>query len=105
MASLKRGDVVVVTKLDRLGRSTRELLNLIHAIGEAGAAFRSIGDALWDTSSSQRRLLATLPAGTADFRGDLIRERTDAGCKRVMARTASSLAASHGAARVRPPDF
>ncbi|MFZ2082283.1 MAG: recombinase family protein [Xanthobacteraceae bacterium] len=82
--SLKRGDVVVVTKLDRLGRSTRELLNLIHAIGEAGAAFRSIGDALWDTSSSQGRLLATLLAGI-DFERNLIRERTDASCKRVMA--------------------
>src|SRR5262249_33077236 len=60
MAALKRGDIVVVTKLDRLGRSTRELLNLIHSIGEAGAAFRSLGDPLWDTSSSQGRLLATL---------------------------------------------
>ena len=79
--SLKRGDVVVVTKLDRLGRSTRELLNLIYAIGETGAAFRLIGDALRDTSSSQGRLLATLLAGIADFERDLIRERTDAGCK------------------------
>jgi DNA invertase Pin-like site-specific DNA recombinase len=56
MASLKAGDVVVVTKLDRLGRSTRELLDLIERISKAGAAFRSIGDPLWDTSSSQGRL-------------------------------------------------
>ena len=40
MASLKAGDVVVVTKLDRLGRSTRELLDLIERIGKAGASFR-----------------------------------------------------------------
>ena len=85
MAALKRGDIVVVTKLDRLGRSTRELLNLIHAIGEAGAAFRSLGDPLWDTSSSQGRLLATLLAGIADFERELIRERTGAGRRRAMA--------------------
>ena len=54
MASLKAGDIVVVTKLDRLGRSTRELLELIERISKAGAAFRSLGDPLWDTSSSPR---------------------------------------------------
>jgi DNA invertase Pin-like site-specific DNA recombinase len=48
--------VVLVTKLDRLGRSTRELLDLIERIGKAGASFRSLGDPLWDTSSSQGRL-------------------------------------------------
>jgi DNA invertase Pin-like site-specific DNA recombinase len=53
MASLKASDVVVVTKLDRLGRSTRELLDLIERISKAGASFRSLGDPLWDTSSSQ----------------------------------------------------
>jgi DNA invertase Pin-like site-specific DNA recombinase len=85
MAALRAGDIVVVTKLDRLGRSTRELLNLIHNIGEAGAAFRSLGDPLWDTSSSQGRLLATTLAGIADFERDLIRERTIAGRERAMA--------------------
>jgi DNA invertase Pin-like site-specific DNA recombinase len=44
MASLRKGDAVLVTKLDRLGRSTRELLDLIHRIDQAGASFRSIGD-------------------------------------------------------------
>jgi DNA invertase Pin-like site-specific DNA recombinase len=57
MAKLMPGDIVVVTKLDRLGRSTRELLELIERIGKAGASFRSLGDPLWDTSSSQGRLL------------------------------------------------
>src|SRR3984957_9018685 len=60
MAKLTPGDIVVVTKLDRLGRSTRELLELIERIGKAGASFRSLGDPLWDTSSSQGRLLSTL---------------------------------------------
>jgi DNA invertase Pin-like site-specific DNA recombinase len=55
MKALQPDDIVVLTKLDRLGRSTRELLDLIERIGKAGAAFRSLGDPLWDTSSSIRR--------------------------------------------------
>jgi DNA invertase Pin-like site-specific DNA recombinase len=86
MASLKDGDIVLVTKLDRLGRSTRELLDLIERIGKAGAAFRSLGDPLWDTSSSQGRLLSTLLAAIAEFERDLIRERTGEGRKRAMAK-------------------
>jgi DNA invertase Pin-like site-specific DNA recombinase len=66
MAS-KAGDVVLVTKLDRLGRSTRELLDLIERISKASASFRSLGDPLWDTSSSQGRLLSTLLAAIAEF--------------------------------------
>lgn len=85
MAALQPGDIVVVTKLDRLGRSTRELLDLIERISKAGAAFRSIGDPLWDTSSSQGRLLSTLLAAIAEFERDLIRERTGDGRKRAQA--------------------
>src|SRR6516165_1865352 len=85
MATLKAGDVVVVTKLDRLGRSTRELLDLIDRIGKAGASFRSLGDPLWDTSSAQGRLLSTLLASIAEFERELIRERTGDGRKRAMA--------------------
>src|ERR1700741_1672510 len=66
-ASLQAGDVVLVTKLDRLGRSTRELLDLIERIGKAGAAFRSLGDPLWDTSSSQGKLLLAVLAAIAEF--------------------------------------
>ena len=84
-ARLLPGDIVVVTKLDRLGRSTRELLELIERISKAGASFRSLGDPLWDTSSSQGRLLSTLLAAIADFERDLIRERTGEGRKRAMA--------------------
>lgn len=85
MASLKEGDVVLVTKLDRLGRSTRELLDLIEHIGSVGAAFRSLGDPLWDTSSSQGRLLSTLLAAIAEFERELIKERTGEGRKRAQA--------------------
>jgi DNA invertase Pin-like site-specific DNA recombinase len=56
MAKLMPGDIVVVTKLDRLGRSTRELLELIERIGKAGASFRSLGDPLFDTTGAQGRL-------------------------------------------------
>jgi len=86
MAALKAGDMLIVTKIDRLGRSTRELLDLIDRIGKAGAAFRSLGDPLFDTSNSQGKLLATLLAAIAEFERDLIRERTGEGRKRAMAK-------------------
>jgi len=85
MAQIGSGDIVVVTKLDRLGRSTRELVDLVERISEAGAAFRSLGDPLWDTTSSQGKLLRTLLAAIAEFERDLIRERTGDGRKRAMA--------------------
>src|SRR6266403_4977115 len=85
MASLQPGDIVTVTKLDRLGRSTRELLELIDRISKAGAAFRSLGDPLWDTSNAQGRLLSTLLAAIAEFERELIRERTGEGRTRAMA--------------------
>src|SRR6516225_6784437 len=85
MAGLKASDVVVVTKLDRLGRSTRELLDLIDRISKAGASFRSLGDPLWDTGSPQGRLLSTLLAAIAEFERELIRERTGDGRKRAQA--------------------
>src|SRR6516162_5660338 len=88
MAALKPSDVVLVTKLDRLGRSTRELLDLIDRIGKAGAVFRSLGDPLWDTSSPQGRLLSTLLAAIAEFGSAPARA---AGGRRRMA---SNLAAS-----------
>jgi DNA invertase Pin-like site-specific DNA recombinase len=85
MKGISKGDVVVVTKLDRLGRSTRELLDLIHRIDQAGAAFRSLGDPLFNTSTSQGRLLVTMLAAIAEFERELIRERTGEGRKRAMA--------------------
>jgi len=85
MVSLKAGDVVTVTKLDRLGRSTRELLELIEGISKAGASFRSLGDPLFDTTGAQGRLLVTMLAAIAEFERELIRERTGAGRERAMA--------------------
>jgi DNA invertase Pin-like site-specific DNA recombinase len=85
MAALEPGDVVLVTKIDRLGRSTRELLDLIERIAKAGASFRSLGDPLFDTTSSQGRLMLTVLAAIAEFERDLIRERTGDGRKRAQA--------------------
>ena len=85
LAAIGPGDVVVVTKLDRLGRSTRELLDLLNKISSKDASFRSLGDPLWDTTSSQGRLLGTLLAAVAEFERDLIRERTGEGRRRAMA--------------------
>jgi len=85
MASLRKGDVVLVTKLDRLGRSTRELIDLIHRIDQAGASFKSLGDPLFDTTSSHGRLLVTMLAAIAEFERELIRERTGEGRRRAMA--------------------
>jgi DNA invertase Pin-like site-specific DNA recombinase len=85
MAALREGDTIIVSKLDRLGRSTRELLNLLDAITTAGAKFRSIGDPAWNTDTPTGRLLSTLLAGIAEFERELIRERTSDGRKRAMA--------------------
>lgn len=70
MAALRADDIVIVNKLDRLGRSTRELLELIERIGKAGAAFRSLVDPLCDTSSPQGRLLSTLLAPSPNLNGN-----------------------------------
>jgi len=86
MAGLRPGDIVLVTKLDRLGRSTKELLDLIERIGKAGASFRSLGDPLFDTTTSQGRLVAALLAAVAAFERELIVERTTEGRQRAMAK-------------------
>ena len=80
-----QGDAVIVTRLDRLARSSLDLLHTIDRISKAGASFRSLGDPLWDTGSAQGRLLSTLLAAIAEFERELIRERTGEGRKRAMA--------------------
>ena len=67
MRSLEAGDVLLVTKLDRLARSTRDLLNTLAAIGEAGASFKSLGDPWADTTSAHGRLMLTVLGGLAEF--------------------------------------
>src|SRR5262245_16902704 len=54
---LEHGDVLIVTRLDRLARSTRDLLNILDAIGKAGAGFRSLKDTWADTTTAHGRLM------------------------------------------------
>jgi DNA invertase Pin-like site-specific DNA recombinase len=79
------GDVVVVTRLDRLARSTRDLLNVLDTIAKAGAGFRSIADAWADTTTPHGRLMLTVLGGLAEFERSLIRARTAEGLKRARA--------------------
>jgi DNA invertase Pin-like site-specific DNA recombinase len=83
---LEAGDVLVVTRLDRLARSTRDLLNILDAVGKAGAGFKSLKDAWADTTTPHGRLMLTVLGGLAEFERELIRARTDDGRKRAKAR-------------------
>jgi DNA invertase Pin-like site-specific DNA recombinase len=83
---LEAGDVLVVTRLDRLARSTRDLLNILDAIGKAGAGFKSLKDTWADTTTPHGRLMLTVLGGLAEFERELIRARTDDGRKRAKAR-------------------
>lgn len=86
MAAMAPGDTVLVTRLDRLARSTRDLLNVLDAINGAGAAFRSLGDAWADTTTPHGRLMLTVLGGLAEFERELIRARTGEGRERAKAR-------------------
>ena len=86
MRSLEAGDVLLVTKLDRLARSTRDLLNTLAAIGEAGASFKSLGDPWADTTTPHGRLMLTVLGGLAEFERHLILSRTNEGGVRAKAR-------------------
>ena len=79
-------DVVTVTRLDRLARSTRDLLNTLAAITDKKAGFRSLGDTWADTTTSHGRLMLTVLRGLAEFERDLIRARTGEGRARAVAR-------------------
>ena len=82
---LGSGDVLLVTRLDRLARSTRDLLNTLVAIAEKRAGFRSLGDSWADTTTAHGRLMLTVLGGLAEFERDLIRARTSAGRARAVA--------------------
>jgi DNA invertase Pin-like site-specific DNA recombinase len=85
MASLQPGDTLLITKLDRLARSTRDLLNTIDAIGKAGATFKSLSDPWADTTTPQGKLMLTILGGLAEFERHLILSRTNEGRVRAKA--------------------
>jgi DNA invertase Pin-like site-specific DNA recombinase len=83
---LREGDVVAVWRLDRLARSTRDLLEIVAAIGTAGARFQSLSEPWADTTTHAGRMIMTIFAGIAEFERDLIRERTGAGRREAQRR-------------------
>jgi DNA invertase Pin-like site-specific DNA recombinase len=86
LGQLEAGDVVTVTRLDRLARSTRDLLNTLGTIADRKAGFQSLGDTWADTTTSHGRLMLTVLGGLAEFERDLIRARTSEGRERAKAR-------------------
>src|ERR1700732_1281039 len=86
VARLDEGDVLMVTRLDRLARSARDLLNTLDAIAKRGAGFRSLADTWADTTTPHGRLMLTILGGLAEFERELIRARTGEGRARAKAR-------------------
>ena len=82
---LEADDVLMVTRLDRLARSTRDLLNTLAAITGKKAGFRSLGDAWADTTTPHGRLMLTVLGSLAEFERELIRARTGEGRARAVA--------------------
>ena len=83
---LRTGDVVTVTRLDRLARSTSDLLHIAERINDSGAGLRSLAEPWADTTSPAGRMVLTIFAGIADFERSLIGERTSAGRAAALAR-------------------
>ena len=86
LRALEPGDVLIVTRLDRLARSTRDLLNVLDVVAKCGADFRSLKDRWADTTTPHGRLMLTVLGGLAEFERELIRARTGEGRKRAKAR-------------------
>lgn len=86
LTKLASGDILLVTRLDRLARSTRDLLNTLATITDKGAGFTSLGDTWADTTTPHGRLMLTVLGGLAEFERELIRTRTSEGRARAKAR-------------------
>ena len=84
--ALRAGDTVVVCELTRLGRSTKDLFELVERISAAGANIKSLKEAWLNTTTPQGTLLFTIFAGVSQFERDLIRERTMEGLAAARAR-------------------
>jgi DNA invertase Pin-like site-specific DNA recombinase len=85
LTQLRSGDVLVVWKLDRLGRSLTHLVQLVNQLLEQGVGLQSLNDPI-DTTSAQGRLMFNIFASLAEFERELIQERTRAGLKSARAR-------------------
>ncbi len=85
LRSLRVGDVILVTRLDRLARSTRDLLNILALVSDRSAGFRSLSDVWADTTTAHGRLMLTVLGGLAEFERELIKSRTAEGRARAVA--------------------
>jgi DNA invertase Pin-like site-specific DNA recombinase len=86
LKELAPGDVVTVTRIDRLARSTFDLFAIVKRIVDAGGQFRSLAEPWADTATSTGRLMIAVLGGLADVERDLIRTRTAEGRSRARAR-------------------
>ncbi|MGA8613829.1 MAG: recombinase family protein [Xanthobacteraceae bacterium] len=86
LKALGPGDVVTVTRIDRLARSAFDLFAIVKQIVDAGAQFRSMAEPWADTATSTGRLMIAVLGGLADVERDLIRTRTAEGRGRAKAR-------------------
>jgi DNA invertase Pin-like site-specific DNA recombinase len=86
IAFLQPGDTLTVTRIDRLARSTLDLLTIIDRVAKAGATFKSLADAWCDTTTPHGKLMLTVLGGLAEFERSLIATRTGEGRRRAMAR-------------------
>jgi DNA invertase Pin-like site-specific DNA recombinase len=86
IGGLGNGDTLVVCKLDRLARSTRDLLNTLAAIGDKGASFKSLGDSWADTTTPAGKLMLTVLGGLSEYERHLILARTSEGRQRAQQR-------------------
>lgn len=85
LAYLRKGDILVVWKLDRLGRSLKHLIEVINDLSEKNIGFQSLQEKI-DTTTSGGKLIFHIFASLAEFERDIIRERTNAGLKAARAR-------------------
>ena len=83
LRALLPGDTVVVTKLDRLARSSRDLHNILHEMEALSCGFVSLGESWCDTTTDVGKLMLTIMGGIAEFERGLIRKRTDEGIERA----------------------
>jgi len=86
LAALQQGDTVITVELSRMGRSTKDLLEIVELIRSKGAHFRSLGETWLDTTTPQGQLIFTIFAGLCQFERDLTAERTKSGLKAAAAR-------------------
>lgn len=85
LKAMQKGDTLLVTRLDRLARSTLDLLGILKRIGDLGATFKSLADTWADTSTPHGRLMLTVLGGLAEFERELIKARTGEGRRRAQA--------------------